>query len=73
MKTAIYIILGLQTLSVIGFVSFTIYLNRSNRKYKRLKTALQDSINQIMLDQIERDKKAVKPQSDIDLPNIYLN
>ena len=73
MKTAIYIILGLQTLSVIGFVSFTIYLNRSNRKFKRLKTALQDSINQIMLDQIEREQKTVKPQPKIDLPNIYLN
>ena len=73
MIVAIYIILGLQVLSVSSLVSFVIYLNLSNRKYKRLKIALQDSINQIMLDQIERDKKTVEPQPNIDLPNIYLN
>ena len=74
MLVAIYIILTLQILSVSGLILFAIYLNKSNEKYKTLKSNLQDSIKRIIIDKIELENKFKNVQSEKNnYPDLYLN
>jgi hypothetical protein len=70
MLVAIYIILSLQVLSIIGFA---LLIRQAHTRQKKLKVSMQESIKQLVQDHLELEQKIVQPQAQPDLPNLYLN
>ena len=69
-----YIILGLDIISITGLIVYAVFLYNTNKNYQTLKTNLQDSIEQLILDRIELEEKINKKQDKkIDYPPINLN
>ena len=69
-----YIILGLDIISITGLIVYSVFLYNTNKNYQTLKTNLQDSIEQLILDRIELEEKITKKQDkQIDYPPINLN